>query len=155
MRVTPTWERLTAEIEKDTEAKGKLEWVREMYAFSLAVALEDVTLDTKLPPENQLVVQPPADEGFGKAAAAHYTWGPVFKKGDKEVWHFDKRDYTEMKHEEQMPRLKELPPFEEGWVLQDGKPVSRQLYDTLKLMIDTMNEAVEAWHAEHDGKGRR
>ena len=33
----------------------------------------------------------------------HYTWGPIFKdKAGKELWKFDKRDYTEPKHEQQV-----------------------------------------------------
>lgn len=38
LRVTPEWEDLTARIEADTNAKSKLGWVREMYAFSIACA---------------------------------------------------------------------------------------------------------------------
>lgn len=40
LRVVPEWERLTAFIEGNEEAKSKLGWVREMYAFSIAAALE-------------------------------------------------------------------------------------------------------------------
>lgn len=39
MQVTPDWERLTAHIEADKESKEKLGWIREMYAFSVAVPL--------------------------------------------------------------------------------------------------------------------
>ncbi len=38
-QVVPDWERLTAHIEADKESKDRLGWVREMYAFSIAVAL--------------------------------------------------------------------------------------------------------------------
>lgn len=38
LRVTPEWEALTARIEGDANAKAKLGWVREMYAFSIACA---------------------------------------------------------------------------------------------------------------------
>ena len=91
----PDWERLTAHIEADPESKEKLGWVREMYAFSVATALQDVKLDLAQPPANLLITQPPADETLGQAAAFHYTWGTVFKNatGD-EVWEFDKRVYT-------------------------------------------------------------
>jgi hydroxyproline O-arabinosyltransferase len=40
LRVAPDWERLTAQIEAAPEAKAKLGWVREMYAFSIAWALQ-------------------------------------------------------------------------------------------------------------------
>ena len=32
----------------------------------------------------------------------HYTWGPQFKRGDTLVWEFDKRKYTEPKHEKEV-----------------------------------------------------
>ncbi len=41
-KVAPEWERLTAHIEADPESKEKLGWVREMYAFSVAMALKQV-----------------------------------------------------------------------------------------------------------------
>ena len=39
---------LCEQIEQDEEAKKALEWVREMYAFSIACALEKVELDLKV-----------------------------------------------------------------------------------------------------------
>lgn len=37
-----------------------------------------------------------------------------------------------------------MPPvFEEGWKLQDDKPVKRELYDTMVQMIKVINEAVD------------
>ena len=37
-----------AQIEKDEEAKKSLEWVREMYAFSIAAAMMKAKLDVKV-----------------------------------------------------------------------------------------------------------
>ena len=39
-QVVDDWERLTAHIEADKESKEQLGWVREMYAFSIAAALQ-------------------------------------------------------------------------------------------------------------------
>lgn len=39
-RVTPDWERLTLHIENDEACREQLGWVREMYAFSIALALQ-------------------------------------------------------------------------------------------------------------------
>ena len=39
-KVVPDWERLTAHIEATPAAKTRLGWVREMYAFSIACALQ-------------------------------------------------------------------------------------------------------------------
>lgn len=35
----------------------------------------------------------------------------------------------------QLPKLPLPPPFEEGWKLQDGVAITRDLYDTLVLMV--------------------
>ena len=40
VQVAADWERLTAHIEADEESKRQLGWVREMYAFSIATALQ-------------------------------------------------------------------------------------------------------------------
>jgi hydroxyproline O-arabinosyltransferase len=40
LAVVEDWERLAASIEASPEAKSKLGWVREMYAFSIAAALQ-------------------------------------------------------------------------------------------------------------------
>lgn len=49
LKVTPDWERLAAHIEATPEAKSKLGWVREMYAFSIATALQVRTPRQGLP----------------------------------------------------------------------------------------------------------
>lgn len=42
----------------------------------------------------------------------------------------------------QTPEVPLPPPFTEGWKLQDGQPVTRELYATLVDMIEQMNKAV-------------
>lgn len=96
VQVMPDWERLTAHIEADAESKEKLGWVREMYAFSVALALQDIKVDLAKPPSNKLIAQPPADASLGQAAMFHYTWGTVFQNSSgAKVWEFDKRKYTD------------------------------------------------------------
>ncbi|EFN52021.1 hypothetical protein CHLNCDRAFT_139592 [Chlorella variabilis] len=132
-------------IEGDEECKKALDWVREMYAFSVAAALEKIPLDMHEPPDSVTMIQPPADARLGKAHLMHYTWGAIFNapNGTKE-WEFDKRFYTEPKHEEELPKIPPPPPFREGWKLQDGLPVTRDLYDVIAQMIDTMNRGIDA-----------
>lgn len=94
--MTPDWERLTAHIEADPESKEKLGWVREMYAFSVALALQGIKVNLAKPPLNTLITQPPADATLGQAAMFHYTWGSVFQNASGgKVWEFDKRVYTD------------------------------------------------------------
>ncbi|PSC71378.1 hypothetical protein C2E20_5225 [Micractinium conductrix] len=149
MRVTPRWETITAQIEGDEEAKKALDWVREMYAFSVAAALEHVKLDMHEPPESVTMIQPPADHRLGKAHLMHYTWGSIFSapNGTK-VWEWDKRSYTEPVHERTVPKIKLPPPFEEGWKLQDGVAITKDLYDIIVLMITTMNTGIDVARAE-------
>jgi hypothetical protein len=93
--VAPEWERLTAHIEADPESKEKLGWVREMYAFSVAMALKRIKPEIVPCPRCTLIAQPPADRALGGAAMFHYTWGTVFKDSfGRKIWEFDKRTYT-------------------------------------------------------------
>ena len=145
-RVLPDWVRITAEIEENEQAKEKLGWVREMYAFALACALKGVKLQLDLPPKSTLMVQPPADHRMGEAPIMHYTWGSIISNSSgEEVWRFDKREYGEEWHELNPPRLPEPPPYEPeaGWRLQDKVAVTEDLRNTLFLMIHTMNEAID------------
>ncbi len=94
-QVAPEWERLTAHIEADPESKEKLGWVREMYAFSVAMALKGVKPEILACPRCPLIAQPPADQALGGAAMFHYTWGTIFKDSfGRKIWEFDKRTYT-------------------------------------------------------------
>lgn len=94
-RLLPAWAAIVAEIEADEAAVNSLGWVRDMYAWSFAAVREGIVHDLAMPPENPLMVQPPADtcaaltfrrqactltlprRALGKAAILHYTWGPV------------------------------------------------------------------------------
>lgn len=144
-KVTPDWERLTAHIEADPESKEKLGWVREMYAFSVALALQGITVDLAKPPLNPLITQPPADANLGEAAMFHYTWGSVFQNssGDK-VWEFDKRVFTDPSIVSMPPTLTPPPPYNAQYKLQDGKPVTEELHATLTAMIKQMNDGISS-----------
>ncbi|CAD7702597.1 unnamed protein product [Ostreobium quekettii] len=144
-KVVLDWERLALHIEGDNESKEKLGWVREMYAFSIACALNDVHLDLRPVPSNPLIVQPPADSTLGEAAMYHYTWGSAFLDGaGNKVYEFDKRQYTAADLQFKVPILATPPPFQEGWKLHDSSPVSQEKYGLVKDMIDRMNEGIRA-----------
>jgi len=58
-------------------------WVREMYAWDVAVALhkQDVKIRTEHFPYSSTIVQPPFDVGLGQACMTHYTWGALYHEG--------------------------------------------------------------------------
>ncbi|EIE24619.1 hypothetical protein COCSUDRAFT_14028 [Coccomyxa subellipsoidea C-169] len=144
MEVAPEWERLTAHIEADMESKEKLGWVREMYAFSVAMALKGVKPEILACPRCPLIAQPPADQALGGAAMFHYTWGTIFKDSfGRKIWEFDKRTYTAEEIQRKTPRVPLPPAYREDWKMQDDQPVTRELYDTLVGMIERMNSAVD------------
>lgn len=143
-QITPDWERLTYFIEKNKAVKDNLGWVREMYAFSIAAALQKVPFELKPVQENQLIAQPPADTKRGNAAMYHYTWSPIYSAPNgTEVFKFDKRIYVKAEDVMKVPKMPIPPPFEEGWKLQDGVPVTRDMYDTVYDMLATMNAGID------------
>lgn len=77
-RVTLDWERLTAEIESDNGLKSSLGWVREMYAFSVALAVHNITVDLSPGGKNMFISQLPLDSSLGEAHAYHYTQVRLF-----------------------------------------------------------------------------
>ncbi|EFJ51470.1 hypothetical protein VOLCADRAFT_103500 [Volvox carteri f. nagariensis] len=141
--LTPDWERVTAAIEADPEAVKQLDWVREMYAWDIALALHNVSMVTETPPHSRLIAQPPHDLVLGDAAMCHYTWGTLYFENKKEIWKWEKRDYTSREVALKVPLLTMPPqPWKEGWVLQDNLPVTRELHELVTGMIGQMNKAI-------------
>ena len=140
--------RIAAEIEADPDAKKKLGWVREMYAYDLAAALAGVPHDVEDPGETMMIAQPPADVTMGKASMFHYTWGAEYHEAGKKIWSWDKRPYVRTE-QVRRPRAHkpELPPpdaGERGGVkLQDGKPVTRETNAILTDMLTIMRDAID------------
>ena len=145
--LTPDWVRLAAWIEGDAEAKDKLGWVREMYAYDVAAHINGVLHEVQDPGSTWTITQPPADEHVGTASAFHYTWGAQFKNASGGVvWEFDKRPYVETRHVRRIGTagLPSLPPadsVEKGYKLQDGKPVTAALLAIETDMVATMRRA--------------
>ncbi|GMH39670.1 hypothetical protein BSKO_07568 [Bryopsis sp. KO-2023] len=143
-KITPEWERLTYFIESTPTIKQTLGWIREMYAFSIAAALQNVPFDLPVPGENQLIVQPPEDKRIGNAAMYHYTWGLFFlEKNGTKVFTFEKRFYIKQEDVYKVPHMSIPPPFKKGWSLLEGNEVTKDMYETIKDMIITMNAGID------------
>ncbi|EFN57057.1 hypothetical protein CHLNCDRAFT_143799 [Chlorella variabilis] len=151
LRVLPRWEAYSAQIEADAEASKRLGWVREMYAFSLAVAVERLDLDLGQSGNSTLIIQPPVDLRLGRATQIHYTWGPKLKEGgnDTEFWRFEKRDWTQQRFEDTAPPVPLPPPWHPGWrtpsarVGRKGAPTSQEDYELILLEVNTFNRGLE------------
>mmetsp|Transcript_41766 Transcript_41766/g.124933 ORF Transcript_41766/g.124933 Transcript_41766/m.124933 type:complete len:415 (-) Transcript_41766:147-1391(-) len=144
--VVPTWEKVTAAIEEDPEAVKLLGWVREMYAWDIAIAQEGVAMLTEDAPVSRLIIQPPSDHRMGAAAMCHYTWGAVYNDSTHQVWSWDKRVYTDKAALKPQP-IPMPPAWEEGkYHLQEffgNRMVTKDLHDTLAAMLAQMNAAID------------
>ncbi|KDD75998.1 hypothetical protein H632_c402p1 [Helicosporidium sp. ATCC 50920] len=144
LRVCPDWERLTAQIEASEELKTALGWVREMYAFSVALALEKVQLRVDPAPVSPLIAQPPSDAVPGEASALHYTWASTFKDKDrKEVYSFDKRTWVAPDIVKPVKKPDLPPPFQEGWTIGDSRKLTKPIYDTVFQLLQGMRDAAD------------
>ncbi|GAX80911.1 hypothetical protein CEUSTIGMA_g8346.t1 [Chlamydomonas eustigma] len=143
--VMPFWEKVTAAIEADPEAVKVLGWVREMYAWDIALAQAKVKILTEDPPKSPLIAQPPADHTIGNAAMFHYTWGAIYNDTTHTVWRWEKRDFTQPTAALK-PKLLPMPPEDWApgkWHLQGNEQVTEEMHKTLASMIKRMNEAID------------
>ena len=141
---------ITEEIEKDEDAKQKLGWVREMYAYSIAAATSNVKHIVEEPRKTMLISQPPADDNLYGASMYHYTWGARYVEGNDKssiVWDWDKRPYVDVKHvREPAKYMPPMPPErideEKSLKLLDGKLVTSKLNEVMRDLIGTMRNAI-------------
>jgi len=147
VKIMPKWEEWAEWIENDPEAKQKLGWVREMYAYDVAAAAMGIPHEVQEPSSTVLISQPPNDERLGSASAFHYTWGSEFKNASGGIeWMFDKRPFVDVKHVrrigEHAPTLPPTDSVEKKYRLQDGKPVTADLLFVKTQMLTRMREAI-------------
>ncbi|PSC74116.1 hypothetical protein C2E20_2633 [Micractinium conductrix] len=154
VQVAPRWEGLTQQMEADPAMVKKLGWVREMYAWSVAVAVERLKLDYTPPPDNRLMIQVPVDYSLGKAAMIHYTWGPHVwdVHNGTLVWKFEKREIVGERVEKELPKPDLPPPFRPGaWTTKPPDmetafrrgPLERELYDTFVQLIQALRDGID------------
>lgn len=145
LKVTPLWEELTAKMEASEEMKKGLGWVREMYAFSVAVVAAGLKIELFTEKTSPFIAHLPGDAGLHNAHAYHYTLCTIYKTlNGSDVWGFDKRFYTDPKHPIEMPKIPEMPAFEEGkYRFVEGPPVTATKHAAIKQMVDQMNRAID------------
>lgn len=149
MVLVPEYNRLSIEMEKDEPMKKQLGWVREMYAWDVACALHpEIKIVTQKPPESILMVQPPFDEGMFNASFCHYTWGALYheglpSKGGKQVYRWEKRDFTDIKHAIKPPHIPMPPEFKEGWTLEFDAPLTLVRHNLIVKFLTQLNKAID------------
>lgn len=144
VKVVPGWESITAAIEADSEAVEVLGWVREMYAWCIAVAKHrDITMEVAEAPASTLIAQPPADKILGNASMLHYTWGIEYYERGNKIWTWDKRLYTSVEVSLKVPLIPMPPEFKAGWVSQSKERITQDTHDLIAAMLTQMNKAIE------------
>lgn len=126
-RIMPLWAEIQEKVEADQEAIKEFNWVRDMYAYSFAVAKLGIRHHVPLVPFNHMMVQPPADVVVGEGAILHYTWGPIINVKGNVLWQFDKRQYQGGQGASGPVKLVKLdhpPPWREGMRLQANETVT-------------------------------
>ncbi len=145
LKVTEEWERMAALIESKDDIKNKLGWVREMYGFSVAMAIKGIDIDIDGTSKNRFISELPHFDGLGNAHAYHYTLATIFKtKDDKDVWGYDKRFHVDASEVAVVPTIDLPPPFEKGkWKFIEGNIVTEKQYNAIYEMISQMNKAIK------------
>lgn len=144
LKVTEEWERLAALIESKDKIKQRLGWVREMYGFSVALAIKGIEVELDGTDKNRFISELPHFNGLGNAHAYHYTLATIFKTIDgKDVWGYDKRFHVDPSEVSVVPKIELPPPFEQGkWKFVEGNRVTKEKYDAIYEMISQMNNAI-------------
>lgn len=145
--IMPLWASIQEQVEADQEAIREFNWVRDMYAYSFAVAKLGIRHHVPLVPFNHMMVQPPADVVVGDGAILHYTWGPIINVKGQILWKFDKREYQGGQGAMGPVRLTKLehpPPWREGMRLQANETVTPDGLLLMDLFVDIFNLAVES-----------
>lgn len=130
--IAPTWANVTLQVKNNPESDKAWGWVQEMYAYSMASFLHNVSHSLHL----QLMAQPPWDTSLKKTFILHYTYGcdytldGKFMPGRFGEWRFDKRSYSV-----RPPPRNLLPP-------PDGVP---ETITTLVQMINTATQELPDW----------
>ncbi|GAX81923.1 hypothetical protein CEUSTIGMA_g9351.t1 [Chlamydomonas eustigma] len=149
MVIGTDYEKASATMEADEAMKKRLGWVREMYAWDVAVALHpEYKVLTEKPPQSRLMVQPPFDEGMFNASFCHYTWGVLYhegppSKGGKQIYRWEKRDFSDIKHVIKPAKLPMPPPYRDGLILEFDAPLTPKRHDLNVLYLTQLNKAID------------
>ncbi|KDD74122.1 hypothetical protein H632_c1552p0 [Helicosporidium sp. ATCC 50920] len=144
IKVVPDWVAFTEAIERDPETVKALGWVREMYAFSVALANQRVKVDLTPHPHSPLIVHLPGHKERGDAHAFHYTLCTIYRdKQEKVVWQYDKRFFSSDEDAWNPKPIPQPPKFQEGaWNFIEGPPVTKDVHEAIVEMVQRINEAI-------------
>eukprot|EP00195_Chlamydomonas_chlamydogama_P009547 CAMPEP_0202895500 /NCGR_PEP_ID=MMETSP1392-20130828/4679_1 /ASSEMBLY_ACC=CAM_ASM_000868 /TAXON_ID=225041 /ORGANISM="Chlamydomonas chlamydogama, Strain SAG 11-48b" /LENGTH=453 /DNA_ID=CAMNT_0049580525 /DNA_START=68 /DNA_END=1426 /DNA_ORIENTATION=+ len=150
LTIIPDYEAKSIQMEQDGPMKKQLGWVREMYAWDVAVAMHpEIKILTQKPPDTILIVQPPFDEGLGNASMCHYTWAVQYKdknekRKDVYVYRWEKRDFTDMKYVLKVPVVPTPPDYTgvEPWLLPFDAPLNMKRHKLNCEYIAQVNKGI-------------
>eukprot|EP00798_Chlamydomonas_sp_ICE-L_P020998 gene20998-27856_t len=141
--IIPDYTAASARMELDEPMVKQLAWMREMYAWDVAVAMNpQVKIDTQKPPDSTLIVQPPFDLGMFNASLCHYTWGAIYHEKGKEIYRWEKRDYNELNFVVKPPQIKMPPAFKPGWRLEFDVELTVPRHNLVVLYLTQLNKGL-------------
>ena len=146
------YEEVTNGIENDESARKSMDWLREMYTFSIAATALNIPLDLQPPSTTVLISQPPSSDSRLHASMYHYTWSceVLSTPGDLDsvLWRFDKRRITSAEESFKITQL----PMPEPYMYESGnytmwfpmkKKFEGEVAKTMVDMMTLMNKAIE------------
>ena len=82
------------------------------------------------------------------ASFCHYTWGALYheglpSKGGKQVYRWEKRDFTDIKHAIKVPHIPMPPEFKEGWTLEFDAPLTLVRHNLIVKFLTQLNKAID------------
>ena len=146
--VVPLWESLTNQIEHDDALRNRLGWLRDMYAFSVALRkakIKPLLLTT------EFMSQPPKDNE-SVTPIFHYTWKDEMQDPRQDhaiAWRFEKREFDRAEYvrkpHEYKPQLPPTDALHRGLVMPFPVhgPVTQGVLDAILVMLKRIHSAID------------
>ncbi|PRW57732.1 hypothetical protein C2E21_3449 isoform A [Chlorella sorokiniana] len=148
VRAAPRWVDIADQMETEPELVKGLDWVRDMYSFCIAMAVERIPLRLEGGMRSTLIVLPPAANGLGSATGLHYTYASRIRWAANAslAWQFEKRAWTRQRIMEEVPPVPLPPPWQPGLLIGPGDnkpPLSKEQHELFTLLAETFNRGLE------------